>query len=410
MSSLIEKRRGTIINVIYFALILAAFYFFFKYLFRLFLPFLVAFLLAALLHRPVRFVTSKTPLNRSVTSTVFVLLVIGVIGFLLFLLGNSIAVKVRGFYDFFMLKLKDLPAFAEELKNWAVSNIGFLPKNLRVKAEDAIILFFDDFAEKGFSKFSGSVGSVDWSSILIKGGSMLKGVVGKIPSVLIGIVISIVACVFITIDYNNIKAFVLRQFPEPRRTKIVAAKNLAVKTLSGMFKAYGLIMLITFTELCVGFYLLYFLKILSFNSTYIVPIAILIAIVDIIPVLGTGTVLIPWAVYSFITVDIKMGVGLLVMYVVILVIRQVIEPKLVAGQAGLSPIVTIISMYVGTKLLGVLGFFILPFFVILINKFNEAGIIHLFKLPEKKPPENGASPDQADPEPKPEPEPAPTQA
>ncbi len=79
-----------------------------------------------------------------------------------------------------------------------------------------------------------------------------------------------------------------------------------------------------------------------------------------------------------------MGIGLLVLYVVITVIRQIIEPKLVAGQAGLSPIVTIIAMYVGTKTIGILGFFILPFCVILINKFNEAGIIHLFKLPQKE--------------------------
>ena len=67
------------------------------------------------------------------------------------------------------------------------------------------------------------------------------------------------------------------------------------------------------------------------------------------------------------------------MYVIILVIRQIIEPKLVAGQVGLSPIVTIIAMYVGAKLLSVVGFFVVPFTVIVIKKFNDEGIIHLFK-------------------------------
>ena len=107
--------------------------------------------------------------------------------------------------------------------------------------------------------------------------------------------------------------------------------------------------------------------------------AVLQSIIDIIPVLGTGTVLIPWAVYSLITGNFPLGIGLIVVYAVILVIRQIIEPKLVAGQVGLSPIVTIIAMYVGTKLLSVVGFFILPFTVILIKKFNDEGIIHLFK-------------------------------
>ena len=384
MKDLIEKRRGIIINVIYYALLLAAFYLLFKYLFGLLFPFIAAFLVAALLHRPVKYITGKTPLNRSVTSTVFVLLILGAVGILLFLAGNGIVGKVREFYQFITLKMKDMPAFFEEIKAWSVSTLGFLPEKLRLKATESVTLFFDDLIANGFKNFSISGLGIDWSSILAKGGGVLKNTVAQIPSVLIAMVISVVACVFITIDYDHIKAFVLRQFSDRNRKKLVDARDLAVKTLGGMLKAYTLIILITTTELCIGFYILKLLKI--FLSDYIVIISFIIAIVDIIPVLGTGTVLIPWSIYSFISGDFGMGVGLLVMYVVILIIRQVIEPKLVAGQAGLSPIVTIIAMYVGTKTLGVLGFFILPFCVILINKFNEAGIIHLFKLPPKETP------------------------
>lgn len=381
MNALIEKRRCIIINVLYYLLLLAAFYLFFKYLFGLLFPFIAAFLVAAALHRPVKYITGKTPLNRSVASTVFVLLILGVVGALLFLVGNGIVDKLRDFYQFMSLKLKDLPSFFEEIKAWAVSAVRFLPEKLRLKATDSLTVFFDDLIANGFSGFSVSGLKIDWSSLLAKGGGMIKNTVAQIPSVLIAIVISVVACVFITIDYDHIKAFVLRQFSDSNRVKLVSARDLALKTLGGMVKAYSLIMLITTTELCIGLYALKLLKI--FSSDYIVIISLLIAVVDIIPVLGTGTVLIPWSVYSFISGDFGMGVGLLVMYVIILVVRQVMEPKLVAGQTGLSPIVTIISMYVGTKTIGVLGFFILPFCVILINKFNEAGIIHLFKLPPK---------------------------
>ena len=97
-----------------------------------------------------------------------------------------------------------------------------------------------------------------------------------------------------------------------------------------------------------------------YTSEYLFVMAFLIALVDIIPVLGTGTVLIPWAVVSLLTGKVGLGIGLLITYAVVLVIRQILEPKLVSGQIGLPPIVTITSMYVGTKIVGVFGFFIVP--------------------------------------------------
>ena len=93
--------------------------------------------------------------------------------------------------------------------------------------------------------------------------------------------------------------------------------------------------------------------------------SIIIALIDIVPVLGTGTVMIPWSIYSFVTGEIGMGIGVLVIYAIISVIRQIIEPKLVAGQVGISPIITIIAMYVGIKVFGAIGIFILPFIVII---------------------------------------------
>lgn len=399
MNSVIEKRRSVIISVIYYGLILTAFYLIFKTFFGLLVPFIAAFFIAALLHRPVRYISGKTPLNRTVTSTVFVLLILAVVGFLIFLLGNAVFGKLKDFYDFISRELKDIPTFAEKIKNWAVSAISFLPDKLRAQLTENISVFFENIIENGFKDFSLSSVSdigIDWSSLLAKGGGVLKNTVVQIPSVLIAIVVSIIACVFISIDYDNILNFVMRQFSDRNQSRIREGKALAVKTLSGMLKAYSLIILITTTELSIGFYIMKFAKI--FQSDYIIIISILIAIIDIIPVLGTGTVLIPWAVYSFISADIPMGIGLLIMYVIILVIRQVIEPKLVAGQAGLSPIVTIIAMYVGTKTLGILGFFILPFCVILINKFNEAGIIHLFKLAPEVPAAETDAPSEEGPE------------
>ena len=206
---------------------------------------------------------------------------------------------------------------------------------------------------------------------------MLSGTVGKIPSVIIAFVVFLISTVFISSDYDKIKLFFVHQLSETTVFKVTTAWRLGVSSLKKMIKAYVIIICVTAFELTVGLYVLKFIGV--FENPYIVIIAFIIALIDIIPVLGTGTVLIPWSVISFITGNIGMGIGLLVIYAIVFVIRQIIEPKLVAGQVGLPPIVTIIAMYVGSKTLGILGFFILPFIVILIKVFNDAGLIRVFK-------------------------------
>ncbi len=380
----VEKRRALLINTAFFALIVAVFYFLLKLFSGILLPFIAAFIVAALIQRPVYFLSKKTHIGRGPISAVFVLLLLGVFGLLVFWLGSGVVSRLKGFAENIAARLQNLPEFLAEIREWLLGVISVLPGGMRESLSGTVTRTIDKMISDGVSFSSISDLNINWSSLVSASAGTIKNTVVKIPSVLIGVVISLVASVFMTVEYRDIKAFVLRQFPEENRKKIVRAKRVAITTLKKMFKAYGLIMLITTTELLIGFYTMKAFKI--FNSDYIPILSVVIAIIDIIPVLGTGTVLIPWAVYSFFTADIKMGVCLLIMYVVILVIRQIIEPKLVAGQVGLSPIVTIIAMYVGAKLLSVVGFFVVPFTVIVIKKFNDEGIIHLFKtadMPEE---------------------------
>ena len=392
-SSVIEKRRAILITVLYFAMCVAAFYLLFKTFFHIIWPFFFAFLVAAVLHRPISFLNKKAHIGRGPLSILFVLLILGVIGYLMFLLVSGIFRKVKDFYDFIMLKLQNLPTFAAEVNYWLSENTGFLPEGVRRSLLSAVAGFFENLIENGAENFKLSDLGINVSSIVSVGAGPIKNAIVQIPTLLISFIVSVIACVFMTIEYDEIKRFVLMQVPKQHRANIRRARKVALDTLKKMFKAYGLIIIITTTELSIGFYILKWLKI--FPSDYILLISVIIAIIDIIPVLGTGTVLIPWTVYSFITGNIGMGVGLLIMYAAITVIRQIIEPKLVAGQVGLSPIVTIMAMFIGTKLLGVLGFFILPFTVILIKRFNDEGIIHLFKsshTPEPSEPSEPAQP------------------
>jgi len=150
-----------------------------------------------------------------------------------------------------------------------------------------------------------------------------------------------------------------------------------------MFKAYGIIMCITFSELFLGFSILSLMGIMK--NSYFAIIALVIAVFDILPVAGSGGILIPWALFSLIYGNYKQAVGLIIMYIIITVIRQYIEPKIVGTSLGVHPIVTLMGLYFGLKLFGFIGMFIVPLTVMTLKAFNDAGRINIWKSsPEKE--------------------------
>ncbi len=377
MSAVVEKRRKVLINTAYFALIFAVCFAAYRWFLPLILPFIFAFISATILNRPITAITKKTPLKRPWLSAAFVVFLVIIIVAVFFLIGMELVETITGFYDYSIAQLNNITDLVNDLKLWILDVTAFLPEAIRGTLHENVTLFFDNIIKNGFKNVSIDTSMINWSELLSKGSEMITGTVGKIPSLLIATIVFMISTVFIASDYEKIKRFFVKQVSRERADKISYAWHLGVGSLKKMIKAYCLIILITTFELTVGFYILKFIGV--FESPYIIFIAVAIAFIDIIPVLGTGTVLIPWAVISFITGNIGLGIGLLILYVIILVIRQVIEPKLVAGQVGLPPIVTIIAMYIGSKTLGVLGFFILPFAVILVKVYNDAGLLHVFK-------------------------------
>ena len=107
-------------------------------------------------------------------------------------------------------------------------------------------------------------------------------------------------------------------------------------------------------------------------------VALLIAIFDILPVLGTGGIMIPWAILTALGGDMGRALALLVVYVIITIIRNIIEPRIVGKQIGLHPVLTLMSMFVGTHLFGVVGLFGLPILLSLLRYLNDTGTISLF--------------------------------
>lgn len=383
-----ERKRKTIINIIYYALLLALFYCFMKYAFGLFFPFILAFVVAMIMQKPINFISRKTKLKKGIVSGIMILLLVVALGTLVSLLGVKLWDGIQGFASFLVRKFGDLPNFLDKAELWVADRIAFLPAsveemintNLNSFIETAKSLLTsqsDELAENipRLPNVSSLLGNVDFSAI----SNLTSGVVDtakQIPSVFLAIIISVFACVFMASDYDNLMGFIKRQFAG-KSENFSKAKTIITTSFKNLIKAYVLIILVTFCEMFLGLSVLKLFGI--YKGSWVFFIAIITAIVDIFPVLGTGTILLPWSLYSFISGDIPMGIGVLVLYIFISVMRQFIEPKLVAGQLGLPPFLTIMGMYIGLKLFGIIGMFMVPLTIILIKLLNDEGVIHIWK-------------------------------
>lgn len=385
----VERKRETIINITYYAILLALFYLICKYALWLFLPIVIAFIVAFLLQKPVNAIAKKTPIKKGVASVVCVMLLLVIIVALIVGIGVSAANYLKDFFTYIGTLLEDTDSLLADLENWCINVVAKLPqaastilsKNIREIFESITAALADetasDQAAQAVQSAQAASGlSFDFSWIKTPLTSVIS-TAKQIPSMITSFLITLIASCFLTADFDTFKNFVKNQLSDKRIADIRRARTLLGTTFAKMVKAYALIILITFSEMLVG---LATLKLIGvYKSSYILIISALTAIVDILPVFGTGTVIIPWAIYSLFKGEIGMAIGLIVIYVVISVIRQVVEPKLVAGQLGLPPFVTIIGMFVGLKLFGVLGMFLMPVMIIMIKLLNDEGIVHLWK-------------------------------
>ena len=382
MSEKVQKRRDCLINVAFGVMVLGLIYLFFKYCFAIAAPFLLSAFFAVLLQRPLRWLDKRTN-NKCHTLWSLVLIILS----LLIILGpvitviSLIAKEIGSFVSYLTGQLSDLPSFLATLEKEILGILKFLPDSIYTSITDSITEFFGRL----INNFDLSELGIDMKAVtsgLTTGVTGVYSVVKNIPSALIGIVIGIVAWIFFTKDYDRIVAFIRLQLPSGKKNMLGEIKQIFSKTVLKMFRAYGLIMLITFLELFLGFSILRLLGIMENN--YAVLIAAAIAIFDILPVAGSGGILIPWALVSLISGNIPQAIGLVVIYVIISIIRQYIEPKIVGDSLGVHPLVTLAGLYFGLKLCGFLGMFIVPITVMTIKAFNDAGRIHLYNSPDRK--------------------------
>ncbi len=385
----VEKKRKFIINIVYYAIIAAIGFLALRYAMGVFFPVVFAFVTAALLQRPKNFIVKKTFFKSGFASAVCVFGLILIVLALFVLIGVRAAEEVKGFINYIALQFQNIDVLVNTVEDSIMAFIMKLPDFISENVSESISAVFTQLREMlagtnnelATQITDGLGGSFNLSWIT----TPLSGVLTtakEIPSIIIAVVITLVATCFMTSEYDNVKHFIVLQFPEEKRKDLRRAKSLLKSSLSKMCRAYLLIMLITFVEVFTGFTILKLIGV--FQSNYILILAVVTSIVDIVPMLGTGTIILPWTAYSLIVGNYGLAIGLIILYAVITVIRQIIEPKLVAGQLGLSPIVTIFALYFGLKFLGFMGIFIAPMLIIMLKLLNDEGIISIWRSPTRE--------------------------
>ncbi len=372
-----EKRRKFIINTVYFAIILALFYLFLRYAFQPLLPIFIAGFLGVILQKPINKVTKKTGWKKGIVSTIIVLLVLALICVAFYFVGTKLISEIQNFTDLIRLRIEDYSWIEKQV----YSLVDTLPEMIKESVTPKVNNFLETLepamekdASAGVYKIGFSI--IDFSSISEKLGTGVLNTAKQIPSLLVAVLIAIVLSCFMAADYDVLSAGIKKIVPGGEDNIISAVKRVLMTSVWKLIKAYFLICCITFSEMLIG---LSAFKLMGvFNSDYIFVIALLSAIFDILPVVGIGAVLWPWALYSFITGNTVLGIGLIVLYVIITVIRQVIEPKFIAGQMSLPPALTLTVMYIGLKTTGVIGMFAFTIALYTIKVLDSEGVIHIF--------------------------------
>lgn len=354
-----EKRRNFLITFAYFAVIALLVFAAIRYALPMLAPFVIGAAIAYLLRFPIRFCYRKLKLPYKGAAVIVVLLFYGIIGTLLVLLSIKAAGWVMDAVTLLptMYQTHALPFF-EEVSN----NLEKIFHDL----DPEVMRKLEDLGDQLLSSAGDLI-----SSLSGKAAAFLSGAAISIPGLFLRLVLTIISTFFIAIDYESLKAFVLRQLDEKTHHLLWEIKSYVGGTLWVCIRSYAIIMTLTFAELSIG------LSIIKLEHA--VLIALLIAIFDVLPVLGTGGIMIPWTVLAAIQGDLRMSVSLLIIYVVITIIRNIVEPKIVGGQLGLHPIVTLSSMFAGVQLFGVIGLFGFPIGLSLLRHLNDHGVIKILK-------------------------------
>lgn len=324
-------------------------------------PFIIALIIAVAINPVVGFLEKKWKFPRTLAVLTSLILVIGI------------------FTGLITLLIAEIVAGASYLATVVPEHVATLIRYLEKMFANQVIPFYNKLAGMFQSLDSGQRDTI-MNSIDETGGRItesvtaflqnffikLPGLVSWIPNAATVIIFSLLATFFISKDWDRLTGLANRLLPEKVKSSGTRVFADLKKALAGFVKAQITLISITLVIVLVG------LLILRVN--YAITIALILGLLDLLPYLGTGTVFVPWIIYEAVTGNIGLAIGLGILYTVVIVQRQLMEPKILSSNIGLNPLGTLISLFVGFKLIGFLGLILGPVTLVLLTTLHKANV------------------------------------
>lgn len=321
-------------------------------------PFLFSLVLAWLLNPAVRWLQRKTNGSRKVISMILVILVFAVIGGILFGLGWVAVDQVRSLFDNRQSLLDELLngllTVVNSFQLWLAGLGGVVPDQVLTSSKDLI------------NTVVGWMQELDFSGWLTEMAGQAPSMAANVSGFAVALVVFIMASYFITGDYPRLRFELTDRVPMMARDFCRSVKDIFMSAFGGYVKSQLILSAGVFIILTIGFLLM--------RQPYGLLLAFGLSVLDFIPIIGAGTVMVPWAVIDMILAQYGEAAALMAVWGVIVLFRRFAEPKILGDQTGLSPILSLVGIYVGMKVGGVLGMVVGPLLLLVCINLAKLGI------------------------------------
>ena len=326
-----------IIALIYIGTKLAIFY----------MPFLIAFVISLIIEPAIKYLMKTTKLNRKLSSIIIFVVVFSII------IGATIW-GITALISESTNLLQTLNLYIDKAYTQIQDMIGKL-EITKVSISNNVLNIAENSSREILLKVS------TWLTEFL---TKLMDVITSIPVITIYVVITILSLYFICTDKIYMLDVMEHHMPSKWIQKISMNIKQISKSLGGYLKAECILIFVSFLISIIG---LYILKFIGMDVKYPLLMALAIGFVDALPILGSGTVMVPWAIIVALNGDLNLGISIIVLWIIMSIVRQFLEPKIVSGKIGIHPIFTLIAMYTGFKVIGVMGMLVGPIVLIILK-------------------------------------------
>ncbi len=322
-----------------------------------FMPFVIGWVIAYIAHPVVSWLERRMKIVRKLGSMLIIVGVLAAVGFCIYLIVSRLWREIAGV-------IQNMPKMYEDLES-GLSEIGRSTSGLFEMLPDGVQKVWGETVSNLNQTMGNIIARISEPTVTAAGNLAMR-----IPSALIAVIVTFISAYFFIAEQEEVADWVKKVTPDSIASRMGMVSDNLKYAVGGYFKAQLKIMAVVFAILLLGFIILH----IHFSFL----LAILIAFLDFLPFFGTGTALLPWAFYKFMVSDYKMTVGLIILYGVTQLVRQLIQPKLVGDSMGMKPLVTLFLLYVGYKAGGVFGMiFAVPAGLIVINLYKAGAFDYI---------------------------------